>query len=84
MVSEKQLRARARRAREAEGKLQQAQSFRDALIVQAAHEGRFNQTEIAGITGLTKMRVSMIVRKAAQQESVLLARKAAHQESAHG
>jgi DNA-directed RNA polymerase specialized sigma subunit len=67
MVTEKQLGARARRVQDLEARLQPAQMSRDALIVQAAHEKRFTQTEIAGFVGLSKMAVSKIVRKAAQE-----------------
>jgi hypothetical protein len=62
-VSEKQLRSRARKAQEAEGKFHDAQAARDAAIIQAVAEGK-TQTEVAGIVGVTKARVGRIVNGA--------------------
>jgi hypothetical protein len=60
MITEKQLRSRARKVQEAEAKLYQAQTFRDAAIAQAVAEGR-TQTEVAALVGLTKARIGKIV-----------------------
>ncbi len=60
MMTDRQLKARARKVQDAEAKLYQAQTFRDAAIAQAVAEGR-TQTEVAGLVGLTKARVSRIL-----------------------
>ena len=63
MITKKQLVSRARKVQEAEQKLAQAQTWRDAAIAQAAAEGRWNHVQIAGIVGLTKARIGHIVRE---------------------
>ena len=63
-ITEKQLRARARKAQDAEAKLYQAMTWRDAAIAQAAIEGRYSNTEIAAMVGVSKARVGRIVRGA--------------------
>lgn len=67
-ITEKQLRRRARQVQEAEAKLYQAQTFRDAAITQAVAEGR-TQTEVAGFVGLTKARVGVIVAQVNEESS---------------
>jgi hypothetical protein len=60
MMTDRQLKARGRKVQEAEAKLYQAQTFRDAAIAQAVAEGR-TQTEVAALVGLTKARIGKII-----------------------
>ena len=62
MVTDEELKLRAQRVQDAEAKLYQAHTFRDALITQAVGEGR-KQADVAGLVGLTPMMVSKIVRR---------------------
>ncbi len=68
MITEKQLRNRADKVQEAEAKLFQAQTWRDAAIGQAATEGRLTNTEIACFVGVSKARVGRIIRKVSGEE----------------
>ncbi len=67
MITERQLRSRARKVQEADHRLRAAQTARDAAIAQAAAERRFNQVEIAGFVGVTKARVGRIVNNEARE-----------------
>jgi hypothetical protein len=64
MVTEEQLRARARRVEVAEEKLSEAMTRRDSAIAQAAAEGCYSNAEIAATVGVSKARVGRIVRNA--------------------
>jgi phospholipase/lecithinase/hemolysin len=59
-VTDKQLKNRARQLEAAEAKRYQAMTLRDALIIQAVHEGR-TKAEVAALVGVTKARVGKIV-----------------------
>lgn len=62
MVTERELKRRARRLREAEEEAARARIFRDGGILQAVAEGR-TKAEVAGIVGLTKAAVAKILDK---------------------
>ena len=64
MITEQQLRVRARKVDVAEAALDQAMSWRDAAITQAAAEGRYSNNEIATMVGVSKARIGRIVRDA--------------------
>lgn len=64
MITERQLRARARKVEAAEAALDQAMSSRDAAITEAAAEGRYSNNEIATMVGVSKARIGRIVRDA--------------------
>jgi hypothetical protein len=64
MITEQQLRARARKVEGAEAALEQAMSRRDAAITQAAAEGRYSNMEIATMIGVSRARIGRIVRDA--------------------
>jgi transcriptional regulator with XRE-family HTH domain len=60
-LTDRQLIATATRVQKAEEQRTRAYAERDAAIARAVHEGR-SQTEVAKLCGVTKMRVSQIMR----------------------
>lgn len=62
MITEEQLKARTRKAWEAEVRFLKAQARRDAGIRQAVAEGK-SQTWVAGVVGVTKARIGVILHR---------------------